>query len=38
MMPLEIWIAIGAALFVVIFLPMMSATKKKDDDESKDEG
>ena len=37
-MPLEAWIAIGAALFVVIFLPMMSVTKKKEDDESKDQG
>ena len=37
-MPLEIWIAIGAALFVVIFLPTMTATKKKEDNESKDQG
>ena len=37
-MPLEAWIAIGAALFVVIFLPMMSVTKKKEDNESKDQG
>lgn len=37
-MPLEIWIAIGAALFVVIFLPMMNAMHKKEEDESKDQG
>jgi hypothetical protein len=36
-MPLEIWIAIGAALFVVIFLPMMNSMQKKDDDEPKDQ-
>ncbi len=35
-MPLEIWIAIGAALFVVIFLPMMNALQKKEEDEPKD--
>jgi hypothetical protein len=37
-MPPEIWIAIGAALFVVIFLPLMSANKKGDSDESQDQG
>ena len=37
-MPLEIWIAIGAALFVVIFLPMMNEMQKKEEDESKDQG
>lgn len=37
-MPLEIWIAIGAALFVVIFLPMMNSMQKKEEDESKDQG
>lgn len=36
-MPVEIWIAIGAGLFVAIFVPMTS-TKKKDEDESKDQG
>lgn len=40
-MPLEIWIAIGAGLFVVL-LSVMSAssgkTDKKDDDESKNQG
>ena len=37
-MPLEAWIAIGAALFVVVFLPMMNAMQKKEEDESKDQG
>jgi hypothetical protein len=37
-MPLEAWIAIGAALFVVIFLPMMNAMQQKEEDDSKDQG
>ncbi len=38
-MPLEIWIAIGAGLFVVLLSVMSSSagkTDKKDGDESKD--
>lgn len=31
-MPLEIWLAIGIALFVAIFEPMTSSKKKEDDD------
>ncbi len=37
-MRLEAWIAIGAALFVVILLPTMSFNEKKEDNESKDQG
>lgn len=36
-MPIEILIAMGLALFVAIFVPMTS-TKKKGEDESKDQG
>jgi hypothetical protein len=35
-MPLEVWIAIGAALFVVIFLPWTNELQKKEEDEPKD--
>jgi len=40
-MPLEIWIAIGAGLFVVLLSLMSSSAAKADkkgDDESKDQG
>lgn len=32
MMPMEIWIVIGIALFIAIFEPMTSSKKEEDND------
>jgi hypothetical protein len=37
-MPLEVWIAIGASLFVTIFVPLMSASSKKGNHDHQDKG